>query len=49
MTIIQHWEYLLDKDVKPALSLSFKLKSATFDQHLVSYKPADEQLLISQM
>ncbi len=36
------------RDVKPALSLSFKLKSATSDQHSASYKPADEQTIVSQ-
>ncbi len=37
--------YLQDiklRDVKLALSLSFKLKSPTSDQHSAGYKPADE-------
>ncbi len=33
-----------DRDVKPALSFSFKPKSVTFDQHSASYNTADEDI-----
>ncbi len=43
------YSYVKRGDVKVAMSLSFKLKSATSDEHLASYKLVDEWMLVSQL
>ncbi len=37
------------RDVKQGFSLNFKFKSATFDQHSASYKPADKRMCKSAL